>query len=175
VACYRNTKVLLPGGDNTVRALNLLQNVGKFDNVNAGRQLPFERLSVIYAENARGKSTLAAILRSLSSGRSDLITERSRLGAAHPPHIVVDAGGGVTAIFANGAWSQTVPDVVVFDDAFVAENVCSGIEIGASHRANLHELIVGAQGIAFTRTLQTEVERISWRVGPRPLVHLGHL
>lgn len=142
-----------------VRALNLVQNVGKFDNVNTGRQLPFERLTVIYAENARGKSTLAAILRSLSSGRAQLIDERARLGAAHQPHVVIDTGSG-TAIFRNGTWSHTVPEVVVFDDAFVAENVCSGIEIGASHRANLHELIVGAQGIALTRALQIEVDRI---------------
>lgn len=56
-----------------VRTLNLLQNIGKFDNITAGAQLPFSRLTVIYAENARGKTTLATILRSLASGRADLI------------------------------------------------------------------------------------------------------
>lgn len=142
-----------------VRALELIRNIGRFDNVSSGRQLPFERLTVIYAENARGKSTLAAILRSLSSGNSQLIEERAKLGAIHKPQIVIDTGGG-SATFINGTWSQIVPDVVVFDDTFVAENVCSGIEIGASHRANLHELIVGAQGIELTRILQTEVDRI---------------
>ena len=143
-----------------VRSINLLRNVGKFDNVAAGAQLPFHRVSVIYAENARGKTTLAAVLRSLASGRTDLVTERARLGAQHPPHIVIDTGAGVPAIFQNGEWSRTAPEVVVFDDTFVAENVCSGIEVGATHRQNLHELIVGSQGIALARALQVEVERI---------------
>lgn len=134
-----------------VRKLNLLRNVGKFDNVAAGAQLPFGRLTVIYAENARGKTTLAAILRSLASGRAELVTERARLGAAHPPHLIVDTGAAAPAIFQNGAWTQTAPEIVIFDDAFVAENVCSGMEVGTTHRQNLHELIVGAQGIALTR------------------------
>lgn len=143
-----------------VRAFRLLQNVGKFDNVTAGAQLPLDRLSVIYAENARGKTTLAAILRSLSTGRADLVTERARLGAQHPPHVIVEMAAGPPAIFRNGAWSHTAPDVVVFDDIFVAENVCSGIEIGTTHRQNLHELIVGSQGIALARAHQAEVDRI---------------
>lgn len=143
-----------------VRKFNLLRNVGKFDNVTAGAQLPFSRLTVIYAENARGKTTLAAILRSLASGRADLVTERGRLGAAHPPHVVIDTGAGTPAVFQNGAWTRTAPEIVIFDDAFVAENVCSGMEVGTTHRQNLHELIVGSQGIALARALQAEVERI---------------
>jgi wobble nucleotide-excising tRNase len=143
-----------------VHKLNLLRNVGKFDNVAAGAQLPFSRLTVIYAENARGKTTLATILRSLASGRADLITERTRLGATQPPHVVVDTGAGAPAVFQNGAWTRTVPEIVIFDDAFVAENVYSGMEVGTTHRQNLHELIVGAQGIALTRALQAAVDRI---------------
>lgn len=143
-----------------VRAFNLLRNVGKFDNVAAGAQLPLSRLTTIYAENARGKTTLAAILRSLASGQPDLVTERARLGAPHPPHIVIDIGAAPLAVFQNGAWSRTAPQIVVFDDAFVADNVCSGIEVGATQRQNLHELIVGTQGIALARALQTEVNRI---------------
>jgi wobble nucleotide-excising tRNase len=150
-----------------VRTINLLRNVGKFDNVAAGAQLPFSRLTVIYAENARGKTTLAAIFRSLSSGRAELVTERARLGAQHPPHLIVDTGVGAPAIFHNGAWNRTAPEIVIFDDAFVAENVCSGMEVVASHRQNLHELIVGAQGIALSRALQAEFERID--------VHNGEL
>jgi wobble nucleotide-excising tRNase len=150
-----------------VRTINLLRNVGKFDNVVAGAQLPFSRLTVIYAENARGKTTLAAILRSLASGQAEFVTERARLGSQHPPHVVVDTGAGAPAVFQNGAWSRTAPEIVTFDDAFVAENVCSGMEVGTTHRQNLHELIVGAQGVALTRALQAEVDRIE--------VHNGEL
>ncbi len=143
-----------------VRRFNLLRNVGKFDNVSDGAELPLDQLTVIYAENARGKTTLAAILRSLASGRTELVTERARLGAQQPPHIVIDIGAQQPAVFQNGAWNRTTPEIVVFDDTFVAENVCSGIEIDSTHRQNLHELIVGAHGIALARALQKEVDRI---------------
>jgi wobble nucleotide-excising tRNase len=50
--------------------------------------------------------------------------------------------------------------MAVFDDTFVAENVCSGIEIGAEHRQHLHELILGAQGVSLNAVLQGHVAKI---------------
>jgi hypothetical protein len=125
--------------------------VGKFDNV-GGALLPFSRLTVIYAENGRGKTTLAAILRSPASGLAGPILERARLGAPHPPHVVIDLDGGRAAVFQNGAWTRTAPEITIFDDSFVAANVCSGIEVAAFHRQNLHELVVGAQGTPLSQT-----------------------
>ena len=143
-----------------VRSLSLLQNVGKFDNVNSGAALPFAKLTVIYAENARGKSTLAAVMRSLASNLPDLITERRRIGSQHPPRVVVDLDGGAPAVFQNATWSRNQPDIVVFDDVFVAENVCSGIEVESRHRQKLHELVIGAPGVALNRTLKGHVDQI---------------
>ena len=40
----------------------LLRNVGQFDSVATGAQYPLTKLSLIYAENGRGKTTLAAEL-----------------------------------------------------------------------------------------------------------------
>jgi wobble nucleotide-excising tRNase len=51
-----------------IDCLRLLRNVGQFDSVAAGADLPLARFSVIYAENGRGKTTIAAILRSLANG-----------------------------------------------------------------------------------------------------------
>jgi wobble nucleotide-excising tRNase len=148
------------GGGIMVRTLQLLRNVGKFDNVGAGASLPFSKLTVIYAENGRGKTTLAAILRSLSLGRGGPILERRRLGAQHAPHVVIDVDGGLAAVFQNGVWTRTAPEITIFDDNFVAENVCSGIEVASTHRQNLHELIIGAQGLALNTALQAEVDKI---------------
>ncbi len=53
-----------------------------------------------------------------------------------------------------------MPEIAIFDDAFVAANVCSGVEIAAGHRQNLHELILGAQGVALNAALQAHVVRI---------------
>lgn len=139
--------------------LQLFRNVGQFDSVNAAANLPLSRLTFIYAENGRGKTTLAAILRSLGTNNPIPINERRRLTAANPPHVVLDCAGG-PAVFQNGAWSRALPDVVVFDDVFVDENVYSGLAVEPDHRARLHELILGSQGVALSRALQTHASRI---------------
>lgn len=140
--------------------IQLLRNVGQFDSVNEGAQFPLNRLALIYAENGRGKTTLSSMLRSAGTGNAQLVTERHRLGAQHPPHLVLAPRAGPPLIFQNGAWSSTLPGIAVFDDHFVAQNVCAGIEIGTSHRQNLHELILGAQGVALNAALQGHVARI---------------
>jgi wobble nucleotide-excising tRNase len=143
-----------------VRRVSLLQSVGKFENVNAGAGLPFAKLTVIYAENARGKSTLAAIMRSLSGNSPDLIMERRRIGSQQTPRVIIDLEGGAPAEFQNGTWSRSAPDIAVFDDVFVAENVCSGIEVENRHRQKLHELVIGTAGVALNRTFKTHVDQI---------------
>lgn len=143
-----------------VSAIQLLRNIGQFDHIAPGGQLPFARMTFVYAENGRGKTTVAAILRSLGSGEPQLITDRHRLGSTDAPHIVVDILGGGQHVFQNGVWSAPLANMAVFDDAFVSGNVCSGIEIEAGHRQNLHELILGSQGVALNATLQRHVTTV---------------
>jgi wobble nucleotide-excising tRNase len=134
--------------------------VGQFDSIAPGVQLPLARLTAIYAENGRGKTTLAAILRSLATGNAQIVADRHRVGAAAPPHVILACHNGNQHAFQNGAWSATLPEISIFDDSFVTENVCSGIEIAPEHRQNLHELILGAQGVALNATLQSHVTAI---------------
>lgn len=143
-----------------IEAFQLIRNIGQFDSVDTGRQLPLRKLSLIYAENGRGKTTLAAILRSFGNGDPARILERHRLGAAHPPMVVINGRGNARAMFANDAWQNRFGEIAVFDDIFVEENVCSGLTIEVGHRQNLHELIVGARGVDLSRTVQASVERI---------------
>lgn len=143
-----------------VSQIQLLRNVGQFDSIAPGAQLPFARMTAIYAENGRGKTTLAAILRSLGTGDARLVADRHRVGAVHPPHIIVHCPDGNQHTLQNNAWSAPLPTLAIFDDTFVSENVCSGIEIEPGHRQNLHELILGAQGVALNATLQRHVADI---------------
>ncbi|MHC2246108.1 AAA family ATPase [Bradyrhizobium elkanii] len=139
----------------------LLQNVGQFDSVSTGANLPLARLALGYAENGRGKTTLSAIVRSLAENDPVLIRERHRLGATHPPRIIIDCTGGPPqAMFENGAWNRHVPDIAIFDDAFVDQNICSGLAIDAAHRQHLHEFILGSQGVALNKAVQTQIEAI---------------
>lgn len=143
-----------------VAHIQSLNNVGQFETVALGTHLAFAPMSIIYAENGRGKTTMAAILRSLSNGDPKLVTDRQRVGAAYPPHIVLQNLDGGQHTFQNGAWSAPLSNLVVFDDTFVSENICSGIEIEAGNRQNLHELILGAQGVALNSVLQGHIVAI---------------
>jgi wobble nucleotide-excising tRNase len=79
----------------------------------------------------------------------------------NPPQVVIECTGGpLPAIFQNGAWNRTMPDIVVFDDSFVDENVCSGLTVESEHRQRLHELILGAQGVSLNRAVQQAVSQI---------------
>ncbi len=146
-------------GDMTVDRIQLLRNVGQFDNVATGTQLPFGKLTLIYAENGRGKTTLATILRSLSSGDADLVSERQRLSATSATYHRGPAGHGTSHV-SKRCRSQPLPHIAVFDDAFVAQNVCSGIEIETAHRQNLHELILGGQGVQLNATVLQHIAAI---------------
>jgi wobble nucleotide-excising tRNase len=139
----------------------LFRNIGQFDSVDAASNVPLSLITLIYAENGRGKTTLTAILRSLASADPLPIIERRRLTATHPPHAVIDCiGGPPPAMFQANAWNRALPNIVVFDDTFINENVYSGLAVEAEQRQNLHEFILGAQGIALNRTLQQHIERV---------------
>ena len=139
--------------------INLVRNVGRFDSVSAGSEIPLQKFTVLYGENGRGKTTISSILKSLATNDPRLVEERHRLGAQDPPHIVVASSNG-QHIYENGAWSQSDDRIVVFDDSFVDQNVCSGIEIGNDHCKNLHELIIGARGVTLNEALQQHVKKI---------------
>lgn len=138
---------------------DLIRNTGQFASVSPPVGIVFTPFTLIYAENGRGKTTMASIFRSLATGDANLVLDRKRLGSQHPPHIVVSQGGG-QSVFQNGTWSQALPDIAIFDDSFVADNICAGIELQTSHRQNLHELILGSQGVTLSNALKTHVARV---------------
>ncbi len=144
-----------------INSLKLIRNIGRFDSVTTSPDLSFSQLTLIYAENGQGKTTISSILRSLSTGNPIPISERHRLAAPHPSHAVVDCTGGPPdAIFENGAWNRSLADIMIFDDVFIDENVYSGLVVGSDHRQNLHELILGDRGVALNKQLQMLVDRI---------------
>ena len=145
-----------------IRKIKLLRNIGTFDSDNAAATVDFKRLVLVYGENGRGKTTLTAALRSLSTGNPLPVAERQRLGSQHTPHIILECEGThPNVIFENGGWNRTLPNLKVFDDVFVDENVYSGLDVDSQHRQNLHELILGEQGVALHHRRQELVSRIT--------------
>ena len=130
-----------------LKSFSLIRNVGKFRYIDSRCGLEFKKLTLIHAENARGKSTLAAILRSLAFGDPIPIIERKKIGSLKPPKIVIRLEDGSTACFENDKWSRSIPEIEVFDETFIAENICLGSEIHPQHKENLHQLIIGSEGV----------------------------
>jgi wobble nucleotide-excising tRNase len=144
-----------------INRLRLLRKIGQFDSVDSGSTIPLARLALVYSENGMGKTTLAAILRSLATGDPMPIAERRRLAAQHLPHVALECGGATpTAVFENNAWNRTIPGLVVFDDVFIDQDVHSGLSVQTRHRQNLHDWILGVQAVALSRQLQQLVEQI---------------
>jgi len=145
-----------------IRRLKLLRSIGQFDFVSSAGDIEPGRLVLIYGENGRGKTTLAAILRSLQSGDPALIMERCRLSSDHDPHVVLECGENnpTTVIFKNGQWNHSLPNLLIFDDLFVDQNVYSGLAVESEHRKNLHEVVLGAQGVRLNRRIQDLVRRV---------------
>ena len=142
--------------------IKLLQNIGTFNSDSAAASLELKRLALVYADNARGKTTIAAVLRSLATNDPLPIVERHRFGSQHPPKVVLTCHDEPSDIvFQSGAWNRTLTGIKVFDENFVDENVYSGLDVDARHRQNLHELILGDQGVALNRQLHDLVSRIT--------------
>ena len=113
-----------------IRYIKLLRNIGAFDSDNSAASLDLKRLALIYADNGRGKTTVAAVFRSLTKGDQLPIAERKRLGSEHPPYVVLDCEGEPSnVVFESGQWNRTLPEVDpdILDEVFVDENriLCS--------------------------------------------------
>lgn len=130
-----------------------IKNIGRFRDCTATGDVTFRKLTLIYAENGRGKTTLCAILRSLQRGQPEFITERKTLGAsdAASAHIRINSANYQ---FTNGAWTVTHPDILIFDPVFVNENVYSGDYVEHEHRKNLYRVIVGDEGVRLAREIE---------------------
>ena len=108
-----------------------IQGIGLLHDANA-KSHTCRKATLIYGDNGRGKSTLATVLRSLSTGDGSLITHRKTLDGKFPPKVTLQFANGHKVTFASGAWSEQRPEVVVFDADFIERNVHSGGEVNTN-------------------------------------------
>jgi len=95
-----------------------IKNIGRFSNYAAKGDVTFRKLTLIYAENGRGKTTLCAILRSLQSRQPEFISERQTLGATEAPFVHIRLNN-TDYKFDGNAWTNSHPDILIFDSVFV--------------------------------------------------------
>lgn len=127
-----------------------LTNIGKFVSCKAAGDVTFRKLTLIYGENGRGKTTLCDVLRSFATGNGDRILGRKTLGSEESPLAEILVTGGKRK-FSNGLWCQSFPQLVIYDSAFVHENVFAGDVVDHVHKKNLYRVIVGEEGVRLAR------------------------
>lgn len=137
-----------------LKKITEIKNVGRFKSarVSGGN---YERLTLVYGGNGRGKTTLGAILRSLQLNDPTLIMRRKTFKAISEPLVGIQLSTGPVR-FSSGAWSGHYPDIHIFDQQFVNENVHGGDQVDVEHRRNFYRIVVGPTGVA----LAEEVDRL---------------
>jgi wobble nucleotide-excising tRNase len=134
-----------------------LISIGKFRNYNAAGQVNFHKLTLIYGDNGSGKTTLTSVLRSLTTNNPDII--RSRISTNHTApqaaQVIEIATPNIHHTFGANGWAHPLTDIEIFDIYFVNENVYSGFEFNDEHKKQLHQFVIGAQGIA----IQNQIEQ----------------
>jgi len=146
-----------------LKKITKLQNIGLFQS---GTPVPadFDRVTLLYAENGRGKSTLATLLRACALGDAAMLQAKKTLDTATPQEaaLLFEFGGKNTPItFSNGVWNASVPQMVVFDAEFVEQNVYSGQEVRPEQRQSLLEFSLGDQAVKLQKQIGDLTKKIS--------------
>ncbi|MCX6968361.1 MAG: AAA family ATPase [Verrucomicrobia bacterium] len=124
-----------------------IQGIGLLHDAN-GKPFKFQKATLIYADNGRGKTTLASVMRSLATGDTSAISSRATVDAKLAPKAILQLGSGHRVTFQNGAWSQLRPELLIFDSDFIERNVHSGGVVNTDHRKSLLEFALGESAVA---------------------------
>lgn len=123
-----------------------IKGIGLLYHAN-GKAYLCRKATLIYGDNGRGKSTLATILRSLSTGDGSLLSHRKTLDGKFTPEVTLQFANGHKVTFTNGQWSERRSEVLVFDTDFIEKNVHSGGTVNTNHRKNLLEFALGEPAV----------------------------
>ena len=111
---------------------------------------------MILEANGSGKSTLVAVIRSLKSGNPDGIIGRRTLGPSGASAVELLVSNR-SVRFDGAKWTGRLPNIAIFDNAFVDQNIHSGELVTIGNRRNLYEVIIGEEGVSLIK----ERERLS--------------
>ncbi|HUS44495.1 MAG TPA: AAA family ATPase [Phycisphaerae bacterium] len=136
-----------------IKKIIKVKNIGRLADCTPAGDVELRKLTLVYSENGRGKTTLSAILRSLKTGESKYIEERRTLGQAGPPEAYIRLGFG-NATYKNGTWSATLPQLAIFDSDFIENNVYSGRHVHHEHKKNLCTFAIGERGVQIARRIE---------------------
>ncbi len=93
-----------------LREVKYVQNIGCFEKGQSVAAATFGRCTLVFGENGRGKSTLADLLRSLTTNNLNILIGRRTL-AGGPKQKAVVRFGDQRAVFKAGTWTGLRPRI----------------------------------------------------------------
>lgn len=123
------------------------------------RARKFSKITILYGENARGKTTLATIFSSLAKNDPSIINVRETLDGTQEPEVEFRINN-TNYVYQNGTWNQGCNSLIIFDSAFVDANVYSGFEVSSDQRRSLLVFTLGEDGGA----LKNEVDQLTEQI-----------
>ena len=101
-------------GEKMLQKILSIQSVGKFHNYSPQGDVQLRFLNLVFGENGRGKTTLAAILRSLTTNNPNFILERKTIGSSTPIQVRILDEQGVTNFTEGNNWDRVIPDIEIY-------------------------------------------------------------
>ena len=135
-----------------LQEIKFIQSIGRFEEAKPLQSTRFGPCTLVFGENGWGKSTLADILRSLSTNNPAILAGRATLDATAPQKTILHVAGQ-NSVFQNGAWTGPRPRMSVYDSSFINDNVYSGDIVSAEHLKNQYGLVVGDEGVSRVRRI----------------------
>ncbi len=141
-----------------IHKIEQLVSIGKFRDYQASGDVAFRKLTLFYGDNGGGKTTLTSIFRSLTLGLNDIIFRRKSTNqTTQQAARIVERNNSVDIFHTfnhSTGWNSPMPDIEIFDVHFVNDNVYSGFDFNDEHRKQLHQFVIGAQGVNIKRQIE---------------------
>ena len=130
------------------------QNLGLLRDACAASAVALGRVTAVYADNGRGKSTLAAVIRACQLRDAGRMNARQTLDSEDAPVVDLLLATGAHIEFKDNVWTGNPPAIAVFDSEFVEQNVYSGFEIRPDQRQALLEFALGDATVVMKKQIE---------------------
>lgn len=152
VAAERAPSADAPAENMPLREVKYVRNIGRFETGKSVADATFGPCTLVFGENGWGKSTLADLLRSLTTNNPDIVIGRKTL-AGGPEQKAVLRFGTQQAVFEDRSWTGIRPRIAVYDSVFVNDNVFSGDIVTNEHLKKQYGMVVGEEGVRRVRRI----------------------
>lgn len=148
------------------KKINYIRGYSKFanhDSNSAGSYGALGRVTVIYAPNGSGKTSLSVMFRSMK-GDNSLVSKKRSFHSSVAPEILLIRNDGKEQKYAKGKWNRRIDEIEIFDSYYIEDNIYLITVDTDPNQMNIFELSMKDQVLALVQKraiLQAESQRLT--------------